>query len=816
MPKTFSVAFSIGAALGTTFQTTMTRAGGQLGKLSGRISSLQKTQAAAGKFETLQKGLSKTSQDLVAARERFRQIQEEMKNTSRPTRAMTNRMAAAGRAVHRLETRLQSERVQLGTLRKSLGEAGVSTRSLAADQEKLAAKIEKARAAQAKLGKALGARREIDNQKSSIGSAMIGMAAPALAVAAPFQVAAGFEQAMAEVKAVSGATGQDLEALTATAKHLGSTTSFSAREAAAGMKYLAMAGFKTNETVAAMPGVLDLARAGSTDLAEASDIASDMLSAFRLEASDMGMLGDVLAKTFTTSNTTLVQLGEAMKFVAPAAASAGVSLQETAAMAGLLGDVGIKGSMAGTALRAAVLRLSAPPKMAAKSLSELNVATKDAEGNLRSVPEIFADIAHAMDGMGSGDRLEHIKKIFGVEASSAMAELMDKTSSGEIIQKIRLVTDSKGASREIAKEMENTTMGTMRAFSSALEGLQISAATLFLPAVKGAAQWLTSVTAATTALTEKFPVATKIVGGLAAGFVAARVAVLGMKFVAMSLRGFWLDIKIAYGWIKALEFQTIRATIAEKIRAVVTKVSAAAQWTWNAALAAPAFVLAKARVVGLAVAQKAGVAATGLMTAAQWALNVALNANPIGLVVAGVGALAAGAYLVYKKWEPIKAFFAQLWEKIKGMFEAAGKLFKKIPGLGGLFGDEKEEKSGPGLFKGMLGSAGEKIKSMGGLFKGLFKGDKGEGAAQPETVGPQSPKGDLSESVSTLNKTLATKKGPGRGPVTVNVSSTINIAAGTDAGEVKTAVTRGMAPAVDGFKDALEGMMAQERRLAYE
>src|SRR5690606_2922780 len=171
------------------------------------------------------------------------------------------------------------------------------------------------------------------------------------------------------------ATDEEMAILSRTARELGASTVFSASQAAEGMSYLAMAGFSVSEIVDAMPGLLDTAAAAQSGLGVTADIVSNILSGFQLEARETTRVADVLTATFTSSNTTLEMLGDTMSYVAPVAASLGISLEEVAAMTGRLGDVGIQGQRAGTALRAIFTRLAAPTGEAAKILQQLGVAT---------------------------------------------------------------------------------------------------------------------------------------------------------------------------------------------------------------------------------------------------------------------------------------------------------------------------------------------------------------------------------------------------------------------------------------------------------
>lgn len=185
--------------------------------------------------------------------------------------------------------------------------------------------------------------------------------------------AAEFEQAMARVGAVSGAVGEDFERLFQQARDLGRETQFSATQAAASQENLARAGFKTNEIINAMPGLLDMAAAEGMDLVNAADIASSAIRGFGLDASEAGRVADVLAKTSASSNTSIALLGKSLKYVAPIAKGLGFSIEQTNAMLGIMANAGIKGTLAGNALKAVFARLSQEPKAVAKALGELGV-----------------------------------------------------------------------------------------------------------------------------------------------------------------------------------------------------------------------------------------------------------------------------------------------------------------------------------------------------------------------------------------------------------------------------------------------------------
>lgn len=297
--------------------------------------------------------------------------------------------------------------------------------------------------------------------------------------------AAAFEDQIAKVGAVSRASGAELKALEDKARELGASTQFTAVQVGQAEQYLAMAGFSVRENLAALPGVLNLAAATATDLGRAADISSDILGAFGLKASEMTRVADTLALTCAQANVDMELLGDTMKYVAPIARKAGLSLEETAAMAGLLGDVGIKGSQAGTTMKAMLGKLAAPSKEAAQLLQRLGVATKDAAGNLRSPIKVLGELTAKMQNLGSADQIEALKKIVGEEAMAGFSELLNQAGgSGKLLEKINNLVNGTGTAAEMAARQNDTLAGSVRGMGSAWESLQISVGKIFLPIVR--------------------------------------------------------------------------------------------------------------------------------------------------------------------------------------------------------------------------------------------------------------------------------------------------------------------------------------------
>ena len=334
--------------------------------------------------------------------------------------------------------------------------------------------------AAAKRLKAWGASMTATGQKMLFGAAAAG--APMAMATATFM---GFEDQMKAVQAVTGATGAEFQKLYEKAKMLGRTTSFTTAEVAAGMLNLARAGFSTDEIDAAIAGMLNLARATGTNLALACDIAAGTLRAFVLEANQADRVADVLVATANNSAQNLEDLGESMKYVAPIAEEYGLSLEETAKALGVLANMQIKGSMAGTSLRQAMLQLTDPEVQ--RQIETLGVRVKDVSGNLRSdFGSMLLELGRAMQGMTNAQRLALFKALFDQRAAASMAKLAksDFPALAEAIEK------SGGVAAKTAQIMDSGLGGGFRRMMSALEGVKIAIGESLNEALKQAADWL--------------------------------------------------------------------------------------------------------------------------------------------------------------------------------------------------------------------------------------------------------------------------------------------------------------------------------------
>ena len=242
---------------------------------------------------------------------------------------------------------------------------------------------------------------------------------------AAVKVAADFDTAMSKVAAVSGATGEELDALRDKAREMGAKTKFSASEAAEAMNYMAMAGWKTEDMLSGIEGVMNLAAASGEDLATTSDIVTDALTAFGLTAADSGHFADILAAASSNANTNVSMMGETFKYCAPIAGALGFSAEDTAEAIGLMANAGIKGSQAGTALRTIMNNLSGDVTICGSAIGEVTVATTNADGSMRDLSDILADCRTAFSGLSESEKAAAAESLVGKNAMSGFLALMN-------------------------------------------------------------------------------------------------------------------------------------------------------------------------------------------------------------------------------------------------------------------------------------------------------------------------------------------------------------------------------------------------------
>lgn len=321
----------------------------------------------------------------------------------------------------------------------------------------------------------------VGGKLNSAGNTLIGLSAPIVAFAG-YATKAGidFEQGMAKVQAISGATGNELQALTEKAKEIGATTQWSATQASEGLQYLSLAGWDTQSMLAGITPIVNLATASTENLGLVSDIVSDSLTAFGLSAKDAEAFCDVLASTVSNSNTNVAMLGETFQYAAPLAGALGFSMQDVALAAGLMANAGIKASVSGTALRTLFANMGEKIELTGQAFDKTTISTKNQDGSMRNLNDIIVDLRKSFQQMTEAEKTSNAEVISGKTGMAGLLAVMNATDE-EFNSLRNNIINSTGATQKMADVMGNTTQGKVNAFKSKLEALGIQLADNLLP-----------------------------------------------------------------------------------------------------------------------------------------------------------------------------------------------------------------------------------------------------------------------------------------------------------------------------------------------
>lgn len=329
---------------------------------------------------------------------------------------------------------------------------------------------------------------------SAMGDALMPISAAAAAVGVgAIKMTADFDSSMSKVSAISGATGKDFDALRQKAREMGAATKFSASEAADAFTYMAMAGWKTEEMMSGIDGIMALSAADGLDLATTSDIVTDSLTAMGLSAEDAGHFADVLAAASTNANTNVEMMGETFKYAAPVAGALGFSIEDLAMATGLMANAGIKGSQSGTALRGWLTRLAKPTKESGNAMKALGLSLTNADGSMKSLFEIMLETRGAMSGLTEDQKAMYAAMLAGQNGMSGLLAIVN--AAGSDFSKLdKAVTHADGTAQRMAETMQDNLNGQLTILKSQLGEAAISIGDALIPKIREATSVVQSAT----------------------------------------------------------------------------------------------------------------------------------------------------------------------------------------------------------------------------------------------------------------------------------------------------------------------------------
>lgn len=653
--KEYELQMKLSAALGSNFNSSFQAAMSTAKKLQntlsrlkgvqGDISAYKKTQEALSaskakvqeyeakhnalqselaqtvtKEKELQKALKQSEKTAGEDSEEYKNLQKQLQNTRNEKSKLNSQIKDNERATARENEKIKEQEQKLSELSTELQTAGINTGKLTQENEKLEKAYQRVQKAQEDYARVNTA---IEKNKSAISATkneLLKTVGVASAAGAAFYKgfitpAANLQEQMSTVKAISGATAEEMEQLNALAKKMGATTKFTAVEAGQALEYMAMAGWKTQQMINGLPGIMNLAVASGEELATVSDIVTDAMTAFGLAAdgttkgiSNVNYFTDILAATAANSNTNVALLGESFKYAAPLAGAFNFSVEDTALMLGLMANSGIKASQSGTSLRKIFTALSGNLEIAQKDGSKFVVATQNADGSMRGLKEIIDDVRVAFGGMSESDIIAmqndlaataqslgidlndengelktqaalyadvqdamqgltdagKVQEAEAIASKTAMAGLLSivNTSGDDYNKLAEAIYNANGAAEKMAQTRLDNLNGDITLAKSAWDGLATTIGEMFLPNLRTAVQKVTEFLNKANEFAQANPGLIKQIAGVAAGLAGLKIGSLAGKLGLLQMNG---------GILEAVKsFLGLKANIAESAASALT------------------------------------------------------------------------------------------------------------------------------------------------------------------------------------------------------------------------------------------------------
>jgi len=539
--KEYELLFKLQASLGGNFNASFQNAINTTRQLQ---NTMQKLNSTAGKIDAFKKqttALESNRQKLERLTAEHDRLQQEMNQTEQPSEKLRAAMERNERQIADTTAKIEQQENRLRTLGDELSDAGVDTSRLTEENERLAKSYDRLKSGQEELARLNGAIQKnneaISQTKTQLGG-VIGTAAAlgAALYAGPVKKAAEFEAQMSTVQAISGATGDDLAKLSALAKEMGATTQFTAVESGKALEYMAMAGWKTNQMIGGLPGIMNLAAASGEDLGSVSDIVTDALTAFRMSAEDAGRFADVLAQASSNANTNVGMMGATFQKVAPVAGALGYSVEDMSLAIGLMANASIKADVAGTSLKTSLANMAKPTKQMQTYMDRYGISLTRSDGSMKTFREVVDNLRGSLGGLSEAEQVAAATAIFGKESFAGMLAIVN--ASDEDFQKLSdSINNSAGAAERMAAIKLDNLEGDITLMKSALDGLQIAIGDALLPTFRAGTQGITDFITKLTQFINENPELIQQIVKITAGLLAFKAATLTGKLAFLELKG---------------------------------------------------------------------------------------------------------------------------------------------------------------------------------------------------------------------------------------------------------------------------------------
>lgn len=545
--KEYELLFKLQAALGGNFNTVFQSA---LNTTKQMQNSLTKLNSVTGKIDAYKKqeaALESNRQKLERLTAEHDKLQREMSETAAPSEELRQKMAKNEKQIAATTAKIEAQEQRLQTLGSELSDAGVNTANLSAENERLAKTYDKVKKSQEEIAKVNTALEQnntsISNTKTQLAG-VIGTAAAlgAAIYAGPVKKSRELEAQMSTVKAISNATTEDMTRLTDMAKHMGATTQFTAVEAGKALEYMAMAGWKTDQMLGGLPGIMNLAAASGEDLGQVSDIVTDALTAFNMTADQSGRFADVLAQASSNANTNVSMMGATFQKVAPVAGTLGYSVEDMSLGIGLMANASVKAETAGTSLKTALANMAKPTKQMKAYMDKYGISLTNADGSMKTFREVIDNLRSSLGGLSKTEKTAAATAIFGKESFAGMLAIVN-ASDADFKKVSDAVNNAAGAAERMAAIKLDNLEGDVTLLKSATDGLQTAIGDALLPTFRAGTQQLTKFVSNLTEFINANPELVRTIVKVTAGLLAFKAAALTAKLGFLELKGGVLTIQ---------------------------------------------------------------------------------------------------------------------------------------------------------------------------------------------------------------------------------------------------------------------------------
>ena len=576
--KEYELLFKLQAALGGNFNAAFNSA---LNTTKQMQNSLSKLNSITGKIDAYKKqetALESNRKKLANLTAEHEKLQKEISETEGPTDDLREKLAKNEKQIAATTAKIEAQEKRLESLGSELADAGVNTSNLSAENERLAKTYDKVKQSQEELAKVNAAIEKNNEAISKTKTQLVGtvgtLAALGTAIyAGPVKKAAEFEEQMSTVKAISGATVADMTRLANEAKRMGATTQFTAAEAGKALEYMAMAGWKTDQMLGGLPGIMNLAAASGEDLGTVSDIVTDALTAFNMTAEDAGRFADVLAQASSNANTNVSMMGATFQKVAPVAGALGYSVEDISLGIGLMANASIKAETAGTSLKTALANMAKPTKQMKTYMDKYGISLTNADGSMKTFREVVDNLRSSLGGLSESEQVAAATAIFGKESFAGMLAIVNASDAD--FQKLSdSVNNAAGAAERMAQIKLDNFNGKVTLLKSAVEGLQIALGDALLPTFTEGAEKAAELVSKLAEFINENPELVRQIVKVTAGLLAFKAATLTAKLGFLELKGGVLTIqkvlalfkgKTALASVEAMSFSSKVKGIAKSI-----------------------------------------------------------------------------------------------------------------------------------------------------------------------------------------------------------------------------------------------------------